>query len=946
MSESSDKYLFIVENNQKKETYNAVLNNNSYIILSSGGRIKKKLNEQGEYVLEEHSKKFLLLLKKTTSEYSKIFLSLDNDDEGEKIAWDILEFLDKNNVKTDNIFRITPQSISKDEIVKSFSYARYIDKNKIDAQMTRRAVERIINYDISGMIRWGMMEEELFDGIKSEKSSDNFVIDNLKIGRVSAPALGLIVEAQEKIDTFIPGTYKRVAVDYFYDNVEFTVKNKLKFTDERKDELLAFLSMVNKEPHIVNTFEKGTKDKAPPPPLNSIDMQHSASYQLILPPSEIMKLAKELYEGIIIEGKKISLITYYKSKSRYFSDETIFQIINLAVELFGEKYAFTTRRIFNNNDEDKYYGQEAIRPTFLTKEFHPDEIKKYLNEDQFLLYEYIYTRTVATQMTSAIFNKGEIIVVIGGSKFFGEANDIIFDGWLKIGSLWQENNSQELPQHTTFLPERLVLGQELKPLDIRDYLVYERAPWRYGEGRFIKTLEQQGVANASFVANISEFLKRQGYIKAEQSMLYPTLLGKRLYFYMKENIPWLLDLEYVIKLEKDIFLVSEGKKTRKEIVDEYEKLKNEVALKLGYEKNELPEEWLIEKAKKIAIKRNQKLSTTVLNSKKALIAYISENDEEPEQVLGSCPSCQKGNIFKNEYGYKCDNDECKFILWHNSIASFLDAFSKYIPEDTIDKYISIILKNGKVFIDDLYSAKKEIFFDAYISIKHNDKYNNWSLSFEDKKEDSKEKQEKYSPSLNEEEIEKIKAERFKKENNRLKEDLKKEKEERRLIEDESKKDPMTRAFNRRCFDDDIKRLFEKSRNTLSCAFIDGDKFKNVNDAYGHQAGDEVLKFIVNAMFAHTKNLKRSRVYRYGGEEFIILFVDEEKKNVISYVNAIRASLESSAASYENLKIPITISVGVSFPKENDTIEKFVTRADKGVYLAKENGRNRVEVCYD
>ena len=937
MDESNNKYLFIVENNQKRETYDTVLNNNSYTILSSAGRIKKKLNEQGEYVLEDYSKKFLLLLKKTVSEYSKIFLSLDNDDEGEKIAWDIIEFLDKNNIETDNIFRITPQSISKDEIVKSFNYARYIDKNKIDAQMTRRAVERIINYDISKMLRWGMAKEELLYDVKA---------DDIKIGRVSAPALGLIVEAQEKIDTFIPGTYKRVAVDYFYDNVEFTVKNKLKFTDERKDELLAFLSMVNKEPHIVSTFEKGTKDKAPPPPLNSIDLQHSASYQLILSPLEVMKIAKELYEGIIIEGKKISLITYYKSKSRYFADETIFQIINLAVELFGEEYAFTTRRIFNNNDEDKYYGQEAIRPTFLTKEFHPDEIRKYLNEDQFLLYEYIYTRTIATQMTSAIFNKGEIVVIIGGSKFFGEANDIIFDGWLRVGSLWQENNNQEMPQYITFLPERLVLSQELKPLDIRDYLVYERAPWRYGEGRFIKTLEKQGIANVSFVANISEFLKQQNYIKAEQSMLYPTLLGKRLYFYMKEYVPWLLDLEYVIKLEKDIFLVANGKKTRKEIVNEYEKLKNEASLKLGYNEDELPEEWLIEKAKKIAIKKNQKLSTIILNNRKALMTYISENNQESESVLGSCPSCQQGNIFKNEYGYKCDNTECKFILWHNSIASFLDAFSKYIPENTLDKYISIILNNEKVFIDDLYSAKKEIFFDAYISVKYNEKYDNWSLSFADKEEDSKEEQKKHSPSLNKEEIEEIQSVAFKKENDKLKKDLKTEKEERRLIEDESKKDAMTRAFNRGCFDDDVRNLFKKNKDTLSCAFIDGDKFKDVNDTYGHQAGDEVLKFIVNTMFAHTKNLKRSRVYRYGGEEFIILFADEDKKIVISCVNTIRADLESSAVSYENLKIPITISAGVSFFKENDTLEKFVERADKGVYLAKENGRNRVEVCYD
>lgn len=933
--EKSNRYLFIVENNQKKETYFSVLNNSNYTVLSSSGRIKKKQNAQGEYVLEENSKKFLLHIKNTINEYSKVFLALDNDDIGEKIAWDIIEFLDKSNINTGNIFRITPQSINKEEITRSFNYARHIDKNKIDATITRRAVERIVNYDVSKILKWGMLQDGLLDDIE---------IEEVKIGRVSAPALGLIVEAQEKIDTFIPGTYKRVAVDYFYDNVEFTVKNRLKFTDERKDELMAFLSMANKEPHMVHAFEKGTKDKAPPPPLNSIDLQNSASYQLILPPSEIMKIAKELYEGIAIEGEKTSLITYYKSKSRYFADDTIHKIINLAEELFGEDYAFTSRRVFNNNDEDKHYGQEAIRPTFLTKEWHPLEIKKYLNADQFLLYEYIYFRTVATQMTSAIFNKGEIVVIIGESKFFGEANNLIFDGWMKVGSLWQENNNNEISQNVTFLPDRMVISEELTPLDIRDYLVYERTPWRFGEGRFIKTLEKQGIANASFVANISEFLKQQGYIKTEETMLYPTLFGKRFYLYMKEHTPWLLNIEYVIKLEKDIALVAEGKKTKKEILEEYVKLKNETILKLGYNDEDLPDEWLVEKAKKVALSKNQKLTISVLNNKEALLSYLKENNDVQNEYLGACPACNTGDIIKNELGYKCNNEKCKFILWHNSTSRFLDAFSKYIPETTLDKYISIILKKEMVFINDFYSPKKESFFDAYVTLKYSEKYSNWSLSFTDKNNTPKSKEE-FTPALNKEEIEEINSVAFKKENEKLKKELETQRSERRLIEDESKKDAMTRAFNRRCFDSDAEKLFQKNKETLSCAFIDGDKFKDVNDTYGHQAGDEVLKFIVNSMFLHTKHLKRTRIYRYGGEEFIILFADENKKSVVACVNSIRAELENSIVKHEDLRIPITISAGVSFCKESDTLESFIERADRGVYLAKENGRNRVEVCY-
>ena len=128
----------------------------------------------------------------------------------------------------------------------------------------------------------------------------------------------------------------------------------------------------------------------------------------------------------------------------------------------------------------------------------------------------------------------------------------------------------------------------------------------------------------------------------------------------------------------------------------------------------------------------------------------------------------------------------------------------------------------------------------------------------------------------------------------LKEKLEQSENERRMILDESKKDPLTRAYNRRCFDSDIEAFYRaKPRSKMSLAFIDGDKFKNVNDTYGHQAGDKVLQSIVDSLFAGIRDLKRTRVYRYGGEEFLILFIDEDRKTVLEKLNTIRQNIEKT-----------------------------------------------------
>ena len=168
--------------------------------------------------------------------------------------------------------------------------------------------------------------------------------------------------------------------------------------------------------------------------------------------------------------------------------------------------------------------------------------------------------------------------------------------------------------------------------------------------------------------------------------------------------------------------------------------------------------------------------------------------------------------------------------------------------------------------------------------------------------------------------------------------------ERRVIIDESKKDVLTRAYNRACFNSDIEKFIQSSyKNTISLAFIDGDKFKNVNDTYGHQAGDTVLKALVDKMFEHTRKLQKARVYRYGGEEFLILLVNENRKTVLDFLNELRKDIMDSPIAHDEVMIHVTVSIGVAFCEANDSVATLVGRADLAVYKAKNNGRNRIEI---
>ncbi len=271
MIELEQPTLIIVENQKKLHLYRDILSSfhSKLTVESTYGYIMRisDPNSALGWKVNDKSKAILDSLKEKSVNYSRVLLAMDDEADGERLAWDVMEYLSHPKA-----FRITPKELTKTAILEAVNHgARKIDQQLIDSYIARRIIEGMVNKNICEMMRWWFKKEGLITNDEELK--------NVGIGRVSALALSLIVQAEEKIDTFIPEFYKRVAVDYFHNQTQFSVKNKLKFTKDKKEELMAFMDMVKKEEHVIHKFEKQTKDVPPPPPLNTVQFQKSAINQ-------------------------------------------------------------------------------------------------------------------------------------------------------------------------------------------------------------------------------------------------------------------------------------------------------------------------------------------------------------------------------------------------------------------------------------------------------------------------------------------------------------------------------------------------------------------------------------------------------------------------------------------------------------------------------------------
>ncbi|AYW37368.1 type I DNA topoisomerase [Capnocytophaga canimorsus] len=475
------KNVVIVESPAKAKTIEKFLGKDYKVVSSYGHIADLPAREIGvdidngftpKYIVSSDKKELVKELKKLTTEAETIWLASDEDREGEAIAWHLAETL---NLKSENTKRIVFNSITKSAIEKAIQNPRGIDYNLVNAQQARRILDRLVGYELSPVL-W-----------KKVKSG-------LSAGRVQSVAVRLIVEREREIQDFKTQSSYKITAEFT--NAEGkTIKATLAKGFDSYDDAQRFLQKNIGANFTVATLEKKPAKKSPAPPFTTSTLQQEASRKLNFSVSRTMTVAQRLYES--------GLITYMRTDSVNLSQEALQSAKNAIKSIYGEKYAHS--RNFSSKTKGAQEAHEAIRPTDMSRPSIAIE------RDQDRLYELIWKRTIASQMSDAQLERTSIKIVADkhDEMFTANGEVILFDGFLKV---YLESTDEEDEEQEGMLPA-LTQGEKLNNNFITATQRYTRPPARYTEASLVKKLEELGIGRPSTYAPTISTIQNRGYVE-------------------------------------------------------------------------------------------------------------------------------------------------------------------------------------------------------------------------------------------------------------------------------------------------------------------------------------------------------------------------------------------------------------------------------------------------
>lgn len=472
-------------------------------------------------------------LKNAGADADTIYIGSDPDREGEAIAFHVAEVIGKKK----DIKRILIHEITEKGVTDAIKNPTALNEAKYNAQKARRILDRLVGYKISPVL-W-------------EKVSYG-----LSAGRVQSVALRIICDREEEILNFTPEEYwviKGVFLTEKGESLEATLErkgdSKIKVTSG--EEAKNIRDILKKKDFTVRDIEIKDRDIAPQAAFITSKLQQEASRRLKFSPKKTMLLAQRLYEGISMgdEGN-MGLITYMRTDSVRVSNEAIQAARELIGKAYGQSYLPKTPNYFRNKKTSQD-AHEAIRPTY--PHLTPEKVKPYLDKDLFALYELIWKRFIASQM-SAQKVRNKVIEIGDDYIFVARGQQVLFDGFTRI---YQEETDE--PEVTKDLPD-IKKGERLSLKDIDLQQKFTPPPSRYNEATLIKALEAKGIGRPSTYATIVSIVQDRNYVKKEKGRLVPTPLGITVNRLMKEFFPLIVDIDFTAKMEDHLDLIEDGKR--------------------------------------------------------------------------------------------------------------------------------------------------------------------------------------------------------------------------------------------------------------------------------------------------------------------------------------------------------------------------------------------------
>ncbi len=470
-------------------------------------------------------------LKKFAESAPSVYLATDPDREGEAISAHLLETLARRKSDRKKFRRVMFNEITPKAIKAAFEKAGDVNANLVDAQQARRVLDRLVGYKISPL---------LWDKVRR----------GLSAGRVQTVALRLIVEREQEIRAFVP----------------IEVSNQ-----EAADKIVAAVSKAKWQVAGVTQKEKR---RNPPPPFTTSKLQQAAYNRLRYTAKNTMRVAQGLYEGVELgEEGSVALITYMRTDSVHVSSDALAQVRELIPERFGANY-LPEKPNFYKSKKDAQEAHEAVRPTDVART--PEDVRPFLKEDQFKLYQLIWQRFVASQMLPAIFDQTSIDISAGDYTFRATGSVQKFDGFLRVYQLPAANADREDDEKDDegegkALP-RVTEGQTLRLDQIRPEQHFTEPPPRYTEATLVKDLEEKGIGRPSTYASIISTIVDREYVTKDQGRFTPTMLGERVSMLLVKSFEDVFDVGFTARLEEELDEIEEGKLPwRKSVKDFWER---------------------------------------------------------------------------------------------------------------------------------------------------------------------------------------------------------------------------------------------------------------------------------------------------------------------------------------------------------------------------------------
>ena len=723
------KNLVIVESPAKARTLEKYLGRDFQVKASVGHVVdlpKSKLgvdvkkNFAPDFTVIQAKKKIIDELKKAAKGKENIYLASDPDREGEAIAWHIAGQVVKNHK---HVHRVLFNEITKKAVLEAIANPLELDRNKFDAQVARRVLDRLVGYKISPLL-WTKVRR------------------GLSAGRVQSVAVRLVCEREKDIRAFEPVEYwsltalleGRLPPSFKAKLVQWKdqkVDNK-KFRLENDETVQGIIKSLDGASWVIGDVEKKERRRFPTSPFVTSKLQQEAARKLGFQPKRTMQLAQQLYEGVELGSEgSVGLITYMRTDSTRVSNDALDAVRQHIQSQYGKNYVPDKPNTFRSK-KGTQDAHEAIRPTSL--EYTPERVRRYLRRDMFQLYSLIWDRFVASQMVPAVYDQTAFEIPVKEALFRATGQQIKFDGFMKV---YIEGRDERAPQANGeddddeaqdldgVLPD-LQKGEELKLLSMDPRQHFTQPPPRFTQASLIKELDENGIGRPStYAAIISNILDREYVSQNESRQLVPTDLGFLVTDLLVESFPDILNVEFTAGMEDQLDKIEDGKekwtKTMKRFYTPFERdLKKAEKEMRDVKRQEVPTDIDCEKCgAKMVIKwgRNGEFLAcpqypeckTTKNFKRdeegKLEVAVEEEVNETCELCGrpmllrwgkfgrflgcsgypeckniqplekpvdlgiKCPECKEGNIKerKSRWGkvfYGCDKyPECKFATW-------------------------------------------------------------------------------------------------------------------------------------------------------------------------------------------------------------------------------------------------------------------------------------------